>query len=97
MNFLYERITYLFDPLHHLWEHEKMHRKISVLLVMFFLGSLIGIELKRQGYLPASVARYIPGNHFYAVQAAFTVVLILEVISLIFTLPCSFSLSLIHI
>jgi len=48
MNFLYERITYLFDPLHHLWEHEKMHRKISVLLVMFFLGSLIGIELKRQ-------------------------------------------------
>ncbi|KGO35661.1 MAG: hypothetical protein WBN83_05590 [Desulfoprunum sp.] len=93
MNFLYERITYLFDPLHHLWEHEKMHRKISVLLVMFFLGSLIGIELKRQGYLPASVARYIPGNHFYAVQAAFTVVLILEVISLIFTLPCSFSRS----
>ena len=93
MNFLYERITYLFDPLHHLWEHEKIHRKISILLVMFFLGSLIGIELKRQGYLPAAVAQYIPGNHFYAVQAAFTVVLILEVISLIFTLPCSFSRS----
>ena len=93
MNFLYERITYLFDPLHHLWEHEKMHRKISVLLVMFFIVSLIGIELKRQGYLSGSVAQYVPGNHFYAVQAAFTVVLILEVISLIFTLPCSFSRS----
>ncbi|MBB5347639.1 hypothetical protein JWG42_03565 [Desulfoprunum benzoelyticum] len=93
MNFLYDRITYLFDPLHHLWEHEKIHRKISVLLVMFFIGSLIAIELKRQGYLPGSVARYVPGNHFYAVQAAFTVVLILEVISLIFTLPCSFSRS----
>lgn len=93
MNFLYERITYIFDPLHHLWEHEKMHRKISILLVLFFLGSLIGIELKRQGYLPQSVAQFIPGNHFYAVQASFTVVLILEVISLIFTLPCSFSRS----
>ena len=93
MNFLYERITYLFDPLHHLWEHEKMHRKISVLLVMFFIVSLIGIELKRQGYLSGSVVQYVPGNHFYAVQAAFTVVLILEVISLIFTLPCSFSRS----
>lgn len=93
MNFLYERITFLFDPLHHLWEHEKMHRKISVLLVLFFLGSLIGIELKRQGLLPAAVTPFIPGNHFYAVQAAFTVVLILEVISLIFTLPCSFSRS----
>lgn len=93
MNFLYERITFIFDPLHHLWEHEKMHRKISILLVLFFLGSLIGIELKRQGFLPGAISRYIPGNHFYAVQAAFTVVLILEVISLIFTLPCSFSRS----
>ena len=93
MNFLYERITFIFDPLHHIWEHEKMHRKISILLVLFFLGSLIGIELKRQGLLPGSVSRYIPGNHFYAVQAAFTVVLILEVIRLIFTLPCSFSRS----
>ncbi|KAB2888168.1 MAG: hypothetical protein F9K32_17470 [Desulfobulbaceae bacterium] len=93
MNFLYERITFIFDPLHHIWEHEKMHRKISILLVLFFLGSLIGIELKRQGLLPGSISRYIPGNHFYAVQAAFTVVLILEVISLIFTLPCSFSRS----
>lgn len=93
MNFLYERITYIFDPLHHLWEHEKMHRKISVLLVLFFLGSLIGIELKRRGVLPQSLGQFVPGNHFYAVQAAFTVVLILEVISLIFTLPCSFSRS----
>ena len=93
MNFLYERITYIFDPLHHLWEHEKMHRKISVLLVLFFLGSLVGIELKRQGLLPHTLGQFVPGNHFYAVQAAFTVVLILEVISLIFTLPCSFSRS----
>lgn len=93
MNFLYERITYIFDPLHHLWEHEKMHRKISIILVLFFLGSLVGIELKRQGFLPYYLAQFIPGNHFYAVQASFTVVLILEVISLIFTLPCSFSRS----
>ncbi len=39
------------------------------------------------------MAQFVPGNHFYAVQASFTVVLILEVISLIFTLPCSFSRS----
>ena len=93
MNFIYDRITYIFDPLHHLWEHEKMHRKISILLVLFFLGSLVGIELKRQGMLPHSLGQFVPGNHFYAVHAAFTVVLIQEVISLIFTLPCSFSRS----
>jgi hypothetical protein len=93
MNFIYERITYIFDPLHHLWEHEKIHRKISIGLVIFFLTSLVLIELKRQGFLTENIAALLPGNHFYAVQAAFTVVLILEVISLVFTLPCSFSRS----
>lgn len=93
MNFLFERCTYIFDPLHHYWEHERMHRKISVLLVLLFLFSLLAIELKRQGILPAGLAAMVPGNHFYAIQTAFTVVLILEIISLIFTLPCSFSQS----
>jgi len=93
MNFIYERCTYIFDPLHYYWEHERMHRKISVLLVLLFLGSLLVIELKRQGLLPHAIAYAIPRNHFFAIQAAFTVVLILEIISLIFTLPCSFSKS----
>lgn len=93
MNYIYEKITYIFDPLHHLWEHEKVHRKISIGLVLFFLVSLVLIELKRQGLLPPSLAQYLPANHFHAVQLAFTVVLIQEVISLIFTVPCSFSKS----
>lgn len=70
-----------------------MHRKIAALLALFFITSLIAIELNRQGMLPGSIAVFVPLNHFFAVQAAFTVVLILEVISLVFTLPCSFSRS----
>ncbi|MGW8161873.1 MAG: hypothetical protein ACWGN1_06460, partial [Desulfobulbales bacterium] len=93
MNFIYERCTYIFDPLHYYWEHERMHRKISVLLVLLFLFSLLAIELKRQGILPDNLAAIVPRNHFFAIQTAFTVVLILEIISLIFTLPCSFSRS----
>lgn len=93
MNFIYERITYIFDPLQHLWENARIHRKISFALVLFFLTAIILIELKRQGLLPPQLAAPIPKNHFYAVQYAFTVVLILEVISLVFTLPCSFSRS----
>ncbi len=93
MNFIYERCTFIFDPLHHFWEHEKMHRKISLLLVLLFLGSLFTIELNRHGILPDQLASLVPRNHFFAIQTAFTVVLILEVISLIFTLPCSFSRS----
>ncbi|MFW2365529.1 MAG: hypothetical protein ACN4GW_03885 [Desulforhopalus sp.] len=93
MNVFYDKITYIFDPLHHLWEHEKMHRKISFTLVLFFLVGLISIELNRRHLLPGPLDSIIPTNHFFAVQAAFTVVLILEVISLVFTIPCSFSRS----
>lgn len=93
MNYIAEKITYIFDPLHHMWEHEKIHKKISVGLVIFFLFVLVAIELKRQAFLPSNISQFLPDNHFYAVQYAFTVVLILEVISLVFTLPCSFSRS----
>ncbi|MGE4561107.1 MAG: hypothetical protein AB7E77_12970 [Desulfobulbus sp.] len=94
MNTLFARITYIFDPLQTIYENEKVHRKISILLVCLFLLSLAVIELKRQGLLPQELADLVPGNHFYAVHAAFTVILVLEVISLIFVLPCSFSRSL---
>jgi len=93
VNVIFEKITYLFDPLHHLWEHEKMHRKISLFLVVFFLAGLLLIELKRQGILTGPGSEFIPYSHFAAIQKAFTGVLVLEVISLIFTLPCSFSRS----
>jgi hypothetical protein len=94
MNTLFARITYIFDPLQTFYEHERLFRKISVSLVFLFLCSLAIIELNRQGLLPADLAALLPKNHFYAVHAAFTVILILEVISLIFVLPCSFSRSL---
>ncbi|PIE64494.1 MAG: hypothetical protein CSA26_07775 [Desulfobacterales bacterium] len=93
MNTLFEKITFLFDPLHHQWEHERMHRKISLFLVIFFIAALFIIELKRVGLLTPSLSAIVPRSHFSAIESAFTVVLILEVISLIFTLPCSFSRS----
>jgi hypothetical protein len=93
MDFLFERFTYVFDPLHHFWEHERMHRRFALGLIAVFLGALLCIELNRQGVLPAFLAAHTPTNHFHAVNLAFTLVLILEVISLIFTLPCSFSKS----
>jgi hypothetical protein len=93
MDPLFERLTYIFDPLHHFWEHERMHRRLALVLIVVFLGAMAGIELNRSGLLPAVLAPPTPTNHFHAVNLAFTLVLILEVISLIFTLPCSFSRS----
>ena len=93
MDSFFERLTFIFDPLHHFWEHERMHRRFALGLIIVFLGALASIELSRQGLLPPLLARHTPTNHFHAVNLAFTLVLILEVISLIFTLPCSFSKS----
>ena len=93
MHYIYEKITHIFDPLHYWWEHDKMFTKIAIGLIVFFLGSLVLIQMNRMWLLPEPLATIVPKNHFYAVSAAFTVVLILEVISLIFTLPCSFSRS----
>jgi hypothetical protein len=93
MTSIYDRITWLFDPLHHLWEHEKVHRKISVALVFSFLAGLALVELKRRGLLPPLLAHLTPDNHFHVVHFAFSVVLLQEVVSLIFAIPCSFSRS----
>jgi hypothetical protein len=93
MNRICELITWVFDPLHHFYEHEKVHRKISILLVLVFISGLLVIELKRRHLLPEQLAPMVPNNHFYAISWAFTMILVLEVISLIFTLPCSFSRS----
>lgn len=94
MDKIYERITYVFDPMHAFYEHEKLHKKLSAGLVFLFLFSLLVIELNRQQFLPEAFAAGLPANHFHAVQMAFSIILVLEVISLIFVLPCSFSKSL---
>ncbi|EPR38701.1 hypothetical protein dsx2_0510 [Desulfovibrio sp. X2] len=85
--------TYLFDPLHSLLERESTHRRITAGLVIVFLLGLAGIELKRQGLLPPPLAALTPDNHFHAVHLAFTLLLALEVVGLIFSLPCSVSKS----
>jgi hypothetical protein len=76
MNLIFEKITHLFDPLHHLWEHDKLYKKISLFLVMFFLAGVFCIELKRLGLITGAPAQFIPRSHFSAIEAAFTVVLI---------------------
>lgn len=93
MQSIYELSTNIFEPLIRFWENPKTEREISGALVIIFLASLAGIELKRQGLLPEFLAGFTPDHHFQAVSVAFTLVLILEVIGLIFALPCSFSKS----
>ena len=93
MDSLFEASTNLFDPLHSFWEHRRTQQVVAGVLVAVFLLSLTGIELNRHGLLPAPLAAHTPYNHFHSVSLAFSLVLILEVIGLIFTVPCSIAKS----
>lgn len=88
---IYKYATYVFDPLHHFWEHDRTQRTVAAILVFVFILALAVIEFKRQGWLTGHLASMVPTSHYMAINLAFTLVLILEVISLIFTLPCSIS------
>jgi len=91
MNKLYVGATYLFDPLHHFWEKDATQRAVAGILIAVFSLALATIEMKRQGWISGGMAEMIPSSHYMAINLAFTLVLVLEVISLIFTLPCSIS------
>jgi len=86
--------TFIDQSFNHLeawWESEKMHARVGYTLVFAFLAALVLIELNRQGWLPASVAHKLPVNHFHAVGFVFNLLLIIEVISLVFSLVHSVS------
>ncbi len=89
-----EPVAHLFDMLHHFWEHPRTERHVAHGLIVVFLLGLLSIELNRQGWLPQPLADMAPTNHFYAVDLAFSMLLILEVMSLIFILSTSVAKSL---
>lgn len=89
----FRRIVTLYDSLHHLWENKRTERFAANLLILAFLGSIVSIELARQGLLPESIAGLLPKSHFYAINTAFSMLLGLEVFGLVFSIANSVSVS----
>lgn len=79
-----------FDILHHFWESEKTERRIGFALLWVYLITLGSVELARVGMFPLWLPQP-PASHYYSIQLAFTFILALEVVSLIFILPASLS------
>ncbi|MBV9880517.1 MAG: hypothetical protein JO180_08470 [Gemmatirosa sp.] len=77
------------DTLQRVWETPATERLIGMLLVAAFLGTLAVVELARHDVLPGAVGAVIPRNHFAAVGLAFTLLLIVETLSLVFSLSHS--------
>lgn len=81
-----------FDLVHKFWESEATERRIGFALLWLYLLALASVELKRVGLFPVWLPQP-PSSHFYSIQLAFTLILAMEVISLIFILPASLSRS----
>ncbi len=84
-------LTRGYDVLDRLWERLMHGRTLGLSLTVVFLATLVLVELNRQGLLPAALAGRIEVRHFAAVEAAFWLLLVFEVLALVFTLPHSVS------
>lgn len=78
-----------FAWLHNRWESRQVQRVLANSLVGIFVLSLLLIEARRRGWLPEPAASWVSTNHFDAVQLAFTLLLGVEVIGLVFGLSGS--------
>jgi len=79
----------LFDAIADRFERGSTRRAFATLVASAFIGSVVVIELARQGWLPASLAGRVPTNHFRSVDLAFYLVLAWEVAALAIGLAAS--------
>ncbi len=79
-----------FDKLEDHWSSSATVRRLGNTLVLVFLLELLLIEAKRQGWLPDFLYPYVKStNYFYAVNFAFTLLLVFEVVELVFSMAHS--------
>lgn len=93
MNALTRPLIQAFDRLQAFAESEVTRRRVGKTLIFYFLAALTLIELNSLGWLPEYLGRHISLNRFAAVTQTFTLVLVLEVVDLVFSLPKSTSRS----
>ena len=71
------------------WHRRGTQRGVATGLVVSFLVALGVIELSRLGLLPEPLAGWVGTSHYDAITLAFTLLLVLEVLGLVFVLSDS--------
>lgn len=79
----------LFDGLDRRWESPAVQRRLGTALVLTFVASIGVIELNRLGLLPEGIGRGLSTNHLTAIYIAFSLLLLIEVVGLVFALARS--------
>ncbi len=77
----------LFDKLQKIWENQKFNKIVSNSLVLIFIGSIIISYLDRNKIISLGKLDDFFSNPFFAIEISFTLLLIIELLSLIFILP----------
>jgi hypothetical protein len=93
MRIFLTRVNHLFDRTHHYWESHYSKTMAAILLLVVYLTELVLIELGRRSLLPPALTQLMPRSHNAAISMAFTVLLYIEVIDLVFGLAASVSRS----
>ena len=89
MNVLFRYSNWVFNLFEEWWEGPQARRWVAYVLIGGFLAALFLIELSRQGWLPPSLEDSVSTNHFVAIDVAFTLFLIVELIGLVVGLATS--------
>ena len=94
MNFIIKHIIKIFDKQMLFWESPRILYKISSFLVFSFILCGIGSFLVYNNFISLGYLDKLFIHPFFAIEVAFTILLILELLTLIFVLPKSVARSL---
>lgn len=89
MNGLFYYSNQAFDAFKTWWEGPQARRGVAYVLIGGFLISLGVIEASRGGLFPPPLDQAMPTNHFVAIDVAFTLFLVVELIGLVVGLATS--------
>jgi hypothetical protein len=79
----------IFDAFESWWEGPEARRMVAFVLISSFLVALTVIEASRRGLVPPSLSGTIATNHFVAIDVAFTLFLVVELVGLVLGLATS--------
>lgn len=86
-------LTTCYDTLKEMWSRDITSKFVALILMLLFFVALFIIGLNAMDLLPAPLTPHIPKDIFAAVRFAFSMLLLVEVISLIFIIADSTSLA----
>lgn len=88
-NLVFERVAHVFDTIRNFWESHRVIKVVSLTLVTVFVLSVIVSYLDRADHVNLGKWDEFFANPFFAIEISFTLLLILELLSLIFVLSKS--------